>query len=287
MKQMDHAEAHERLADIALEPAGLELSGADRELDPLRSHIDGCASCRADLAAWRTTHEAIDDALATADGGRGRLADLAAEPPIASPASLRAAIARIPGSGEDVPVAPDAPVAASRTTGERRQGVPIRFGWRRVAALVAVLAVLVVGVALLRDQSARLDAAQAETRELTSVTAVLGRVLSDPGHHVVSLATADGTANGSVAWSGHDLAVMTRALERPPAGQTWRCWIERDGVRSPVGAMWFAGDLAYWTGSLDDWATISLDDGGLFGVSLEPAPGGGHGQPVLVADLPG
>lgn len=284
MKPMDHAEAHERLADIALEPASLELSSTEAELDPLRSHIDGCASCRADLAAWRTTHDAIDDALARADGGRGRLADLAAEPSIVSPASLRAAIARIPESGEDVP---GATVVASRTAGDRRQVAPIRSRWRRGAALVAVLAVLVAGVALLRDQSARLDAAVAETRELTSVTAVLGRVLSDPAHHVVSLASADGTANGSVAWSGHDLAVMTRALERPPAGQTWRCWIERDGVRSPVGEMWFAGDLAYWTGSLDDWATISLDDGGRFGVSLEPAPGGGHGQPVLVADLPG
>ena len=51
--------------------------------------------------------------------------------------------------------------------------------------------------------------------------------------------------------------------------------------------MWFVGDLAYWTGSLDDWATISLDDGGRFGVSLEPAAGGTGGQPVLTADLPG
>lgn len=281
MKPMDHAEAHERLADLALEPADLDLSGTAEGIDPLRSHIHGCATCRTDLAAWRTTHDAIDDALVTADGDRGRLADLAAEPPIVSPASLRAAIARIPESSEG------AAGAASWAAGDRRLDAPTRFGWRRAAALVAAVGVLVVGVALLRDQSARLDAAQAETRELASVTAVLGRVLSDPGHHVVSLASADGTANGSVAWSGHDLAVMTRALERPPAGQTYRCWIERDGVRSPVGEMWFTGDLAYWTGSLDDWATISLDDGGRFGVSLEPAPGGGHGQPVLVADLPG
>jgi hypothetical protein len=119
------------------------------------------------------------------------------------------------------------------------------------------------------------------------VTAVLGRVLSEPDHRVVSLAAADGTKQGSVAWSTHDLAVMTTALDRPPTGQVYRCWIERDGVRSPVGQMWFVGDLAYWTGSLDDWATITLDGGGRFGVSLEPASGGTGGQPVLVADLPG
>jgi len=281
MKPMDHAEAHERLADLALEPAAFDLSGTADGLHPLQAHIEGCATCRADLVAWRATHDAIDDALATADGHRGRLADLAAEPPIVSPTSLRAAIARIPGSNEGATAVTSAPA------GDQRLEATTRFGWRRAAALVAAVAVAVLGVSLLRDQSARLDLAQSETRELASVTAVLGRVLSDPGRHVVSLTSADGTANGSVAWSGHDLAVMTRALERPPTGQTYRCWIERDGARSPVGEMWFAGDLAYWTGSLDDWATISLDGGGRFGVSLEPAPGGGHGQPVLVADLPG
>jgi hypothetical protein len=90
-----------------------------------------------------------------------------------------------------------------------------------------------------------------------------------------------------VAWSDHDLAVMTTALDKPAAGLVYRCWIERNGVRSPVGKMWFVGGLAYWTGSLDNWATISLDDGGRFGVSLEPDTGGTGGQPVLTADLPG
>jgi hypothetical protein len=112
-------------------------------------------------------------------------------------------------------------------------------------------------------------------------------LLRDQDHKVVGLTAADGTMQGSVAWSDHDLAVMTTALEKPPADLVYRCWIERNGVRSPVGNMWFVGDLAYWTGSLDDWATISLDDGGRFGVSLEPAGGGTGGQPVLAADLPG
>ena len=146
---------------------------------------------------------------------------------------------------------------------------------------------IVVGVALLRNQASSLDAARAETHELAEVTAVLGRLLSEPDHSVVALTGADGSKQGSVAWSAHDLAVMTTALDRPPAGQVYRCWIERNGVRSPVGKMWFVGDLAYWTGSLDDWATISLDDGGRFGVSLEPDAGGTSGEPVLTADLPG
>ena len=162
-----------------------------------------------------------------------------------------------------------------------------RFSWRTAAPILAAVAVLVIAVAALRDQAVTLDASRAQTEELSQVTAVLGRLLSEPDHRVVSLAAADGTKEGSVAWSNHDLAVITTALTEPSAGEVYRCWIERDGVRSPVGKMWFVGNLAYWTGSLDGWATISLDDGGRFGVSLEPAAGGTAGQPVLTADLPG
>jgi hypothetical protein len=280
MRPMDHAEAHELLADLALEPATLGSSEATEEHDRLRLHIEGCPTCRADLEAWQRTHRAIDDALTTPDGRRGRLADVVAEGPIVPPPTLRAAIAAIPGATG--PTTRPGPAPA----GLPRAALVARLGWR-AAPFLAAVAVLVISVVVLRNQASSLDAAHAETRELAQVTAVLGRLLGEPGHRVVPLTAADGTTEGSVAWSSHDLAVMTTVLDRPPAGQVYRCWIERDGVRSPVGQMWFVGDLAYWTGSLDDWATISLDEGGRFGVSLEPAGGGTGGRPVLVGDLPG
>jgi hypothetical protein len=49
--------------------------------------------------------------------------------------------------------------------------------------------------------------------------------------------------------------------------------------------MWFAGELAYWSGSLDDWAETSFAGGGTFGVSLEPTEGPVGNPAVLVADL--
>jgi hypothetical protein len=49
--------------------------------------------------------------------------------------------------------------------------------------------------------------------------------------------------------------------------------------------MWFSGETAYWSGSLDEWATISFDAGGTFGISLEPVAGSGGNPAVLVADL--
>jgi hypothetical protein len=81
--------------------------------------------------------------------------------------------------------------------------------------------------------------------------------------------------------------VVTLALELPPPDRVYRCWIERDGVRSPVGEMWFSGRTSYWNGSLDEWATISFGGGGTFGISLEPVAGSEGNPAILAADLGG
>jgi hypothetical protein len=159
--------------------------------------------------------------------------------------------------------------------------------WRAALPLVAALAVLVGGFAVVRDQQTRIDTARAEAAELETLAASLDRLLADPDHRVVALAAADGSARGTLAWSKHEIVVMSSALARPPAGSEYRCWLERDGKRTRVGTMWFAGDLAYWSGTLDDWATISFDQGGRFGVSLEKADGAGGGAPVLLGQLSG
>jgi len=281
MRPFDHAEAHERLADLAIEPGALArlaaASGADPDLDPLRDHLAGCADCRADLGAWRATWAGLD--AATRDGhpdAPATLASLAAERPIVAPPELRDRIA----AAVAVPV----PVRAAPT----RSAMPTRLPWRRVLPLVAALAILIGGLGLVRDQQVRLESARAEAAALEAVTATLDRLLADPAHWVVTLATADGTPAGTLAWSTREIVVMTGALTAPPAGSVYRCWLERAGVRTPVGTMVFAGSLATWSGSLDDWATIDLSAGGRFGVSLEPMAGSGaRTAPVLAGDLAG
>jgi hypothetical protein len=101
MRPMNHAEAHELLADLALEPPGRGSPEGTEDRERLDLHVEACETCRADLVAWRRTHQAIDDALMAPDGTRGRLADVVAEPATEPPASLRAAIAGIPGTGRD------------------------------------------------------------------------------------------------------------------------------------------------------------------------------------------
>ncbi|MBI3751100.1 MAG: hypothetical protein HY263_05525, partial [Chloroflexi bacterium] len=56
-----------------------------------------------------------------------------------------------------------------------------------------------------------------------------------------------------------------------------------------IGVMDFAGDTAYWTGSVGDWAAVAFDPGTQFVVTLEADGGMPPSSPttpaVLVADL--
>ena len=137
MRSMDHAEAHELLADLALEPANIEIPAETEEHERLRLHLETCEICRTDLEAWRNTHGAIEEALVTADGGRERLADAIAEPVIAPPPSLRAAIASIPARTQAQP-ATQPPIPAPAPARHARPllpaasaGVARRRSWLR------------------------------------------------------------------------------------------------------------------------------------------------------------
>jgi hypothetical protein len=288
MTPLGHAEAHERLADLALEPGAIERLG-DPATDALAAHVAGCDACRREVDAWRRTRARLE--RARGDGvERLDLADLATDTPVPLPPALRGQVLAAvrdgdagsqPGRRGPVPVKVGPPAArvSGRPTG--------RTGWaNRLLPLVAVLAI-VLAAAGLANQAMRLDKIARETALLEGAAASIDRILRDPDHQVVDLRTADGRASGSLSWSRHDLVVLTTALEAPPDDRIYRCWIERDGVRSPVGVMWFSGETAFWNGTLDEWATTSFERGGTFGVSLEPA-GGAVGNPaVLVAELPG
>jgi hypothetical protein len=67
----------------------------------------------------------------------------------------------------------------------------------------------------------------------------------------------------------------------PLAGHEYRCWLEVDGKRTPIGRMFFGGDLAYWVGRVPQ--VTGLLTGARFGVSLVDLSAGGPGQPVLVS----
>jgi hypothetical protein len=80
------------------------------------------------------------------------------------------------------------------------------------------------------------------------------------------------------------VVVLTTALQSPPAGQVYRCWIEQDGAGVAVGEMQFSGSTAYWAGSLGSWGN-AVAPSGRFWVSLEPVAGGSRGTLVLTGTL--
>lgn len=293
MSRMDHAAAHERIADLLLEPshlAGLDRSGAPEDVE-LREHLAACVDCREDLETWRRLGSAIRGAL-PADAG----AALEVVEPIDAPPSLRA---RVVGAvhdesqqGADREGGLAAPVSldAARAERERPTGGAPGTGRRPGRAtlwlgLAASLAVLLGASWVTLDQANRREAAESRAAVLTDVVAAVDRVLA-ADHRIVAMRAQDGSSAGSISWSRHDWVVLTTALDAPADGQRYKCWLEERDRSVLVGEMDFAGRTAYWVGTLDAWATWEIGPTTQFLVTLEAAAAQARtGAPILSADL--
>jgi hypothetical protein len=278
---MQHAEAHERLADLALEPRAFLAFERDRSRDAeeLRAHVEGCATCSADVEAWRGTHGAVLEVLGAP--GHGSVAPFE-DQPIALPPGLRAAVARIPrhDAASSVGSRLNAPTALARL----RAG-SIRGRWW--LGLAATLMVALVGTgAVAIDRAHQADVAGAESVELAQLVRTTQTILADPGHTSVTLAAANGTAAGLVAWSDTDAVVFATGLTTPSAGMAYRCWVEKAGTRTAVGDMSFQQGIGYWWQHPSEQSGPTLWSGGQLIVTLGPANGPG-GPALLSAPLPG
>lgn len=279
---MDHDDALERLELAAVEPGGLDRLMAGDTVDAAATvaHLAGCDACTDELRRLTRAVPLLRDVVSTTP-----------------PADLRARTldhvrvhGRLRGSvtadGRPGPVeagvlqAPHAAVAAPAP-------------WTtRILPLVATLAaavVLSVGISgvLLRGTEERL-AAQAQAIEGLSevTTATLAITAQADARRVALAATDDSATTGSLLFSPSTtrLVVVADGLTRPASGLEYRCWMEIDGERSPVGRMFFAGDLAYWVGDTPE--VSGAVPGTTFGVSLVDLAGGSLGaDPVVVGDL--
>jgi hypothetical protein len=278
-ERIDHAAAHERIEDLLLEPARLAL--LERSTTPedvaLREHLAGCATCAADLEAWRRLQAAVDVSIPS---GAGEAA--AGVEPIEPPPSLRASVlAAIGDTDRRASNEPGVPIAMATARAELAAG-------GRLAPLLALAAsfVLLAGSAfVVVDQLGRRAAAEADARELTAAIAVVDRMLASE-HKVVELTTTDGASAGTISWSRHDWVVLTGALAEAPGGREYLCWLETDGRNVPIGRMEFAGPTAYWVASLDEWQTWEIGPTTKFVVTLEDQGAEERtGPAILEADL--
>ncbi len=226
-----------------------------------------------------------------------------AEPPPAPAPSL----AQVPSLAQGSAPAPASPalgarqgaaetaVVGSRPVGDSAQLARLSPARRRrriltLLAAAAVVALLAGGGGLLADLARQRDVAlqerdqaHAQAQQLARVTGVLDALLVEPGSRLAPLAsTATGQTMGSVVWGpgSNRLAVVVDALAAPPPGSTYRCWVERDGVRHVIGEMRFGEGLAYWAGWVDPASGIG--PGSRFGVSLVSASGGGGEAPAVL-----
>jgi hypothetical protein len=284
---MDHNEVRELLADAAVEPGGLErmMAGDTPNAALVAGHLAGCPECTQEMERLRQTVGVIRPAVRAVPPPelRQRTLDYVAAMGRPRGAEAAAGVAAMPAgaiASSQVPVT----VVASAGSTPRTSRAP----WRTLAAMAAVLVLAVVGTGLVMN--ARLDAAlrtqAAEIDALGDVARWTLRVDAQPDGERVELASTTGApTTGTLFYSrsSKELVVVADQLAPPPAGHEYRCWVEVNGQRKPMGKMFFGGNLAYWVGDVPEIANV--DDGATFGVTLiDLASPGTPGEQVLVGE---
>ena len=251
-------------------------------MSPCASTSGRAPAVATDLEGWRRLGRAVGQALP-----RDVAAATEAVEPIDAPPSLRARVIGAVHDAAQEGAAHDGGLGAPVSIQARRSGT-VERGARRLAPWLGLAASLIVIVGaswITLDQANLRGRAEAEATALTNIVAAVDRVLAAP-HKIVELRQPDGASAGSISWSRHDWVVLTTALTEPAAHQRYKCWLVEADRSVMVGQMFFAGDTAYWVGSLDEWATWEIGPETQFVVTLEAADGQDRtGTPVLSADL--
>ena len=269
---MDHDEVREQLELAATEPAGIDrLMAGDTPLAAaIAAHLAGCSSCTDELDRLRRAAIIIGDAVRTTPPPELRERTLAF---VRDVGRIREAPAPVASAAATMPVAVSAATAPP--------GFGRGLAW--VGAIAAAVLIAVTATAFVLDRQAgdRLAVAQAQSAGLAHVTAATLALTGEPDAEHVQLAGTDDRW-GSVVYSADkgELAVIANGLIEPAGDREYRCWVEIDGQRTPVGKMFFGGDLAFWAGPVE---TISdLPPGSTFGVSLVDTAGSDVGEPPVL-----
>jgi hypothetical protein len=273
---MDHDEVLEQLELAAVEPDGLArlVAGDTGIAAAVAGHLAGCDSCAGEFQRL------------------GRAAPLLREVVRTTPPSdLRErTLAYVREHGEPRGVAASAAAAAAAPAATVADAAPRRrvnlLPW--VASLAAAVALVLATTSFLayHQQSQRLADQEHAIADLVAVTSATLEIGAQPDVERVSLTAAGSDTSGSLLFSpaSTKLVVVATGLQRPPAGQEYRCWVDRAGTRENVGRMFFAGDLAYWVGKVP--AISDVAPGTTFGVSLADLQGTlVDGPPVIAGEL--
>ena len=271
---MDHDATREELELAAVEPDGIDRlkAGDTATAQAVAAHLAGCPACTDELARLERASRLIAAVVREAPPADLRERTLATVRALGRP---RDVLSPAGAPLAAAPVALASPTPMTATTRARSQG-----GRPAVLSLVAAIAAAVVLSVVTTSIMVgwRVDqrlAEQADTISvLEEVTTATLRVAAEPdAQHVVLTGTSDPSLDGSLVFSPStsELVVVATGLTPPPAGQEYRCWVEKAGQRQRVGKMFVSNDLAYWIGPVP--AVSGLSGDATFGVSLVDASG--------------
>ena len=279
---MDHEAAREQLELAAVEPGGLErlMAGDTPTAQALAAHLAGCPSCSDELVRLGRAATLIREAVREVPPADLRARTLVAirvegvqRPLVATPTDTPPTAASSPAA-----------IATPPTLRTPRGQIIGWVGTVAAAVLLSVATTLFIVGSRVDEQLAAQDATIAALETVT--TATLDVTEEPDAEHVDLTGVTDPTLEGSLVFSPStaELVVVATGLTPPPSGQEYRCWVEIDGRRTPVGRMFFSDELAYWVGPVP--AVSGLSGEATFGVSLVVAAGGSvDADPVLVGDL--
>lgn len=271
---MDHDQTREQLELAAVEPGGIDrlIAGDTATAQAVAAHLAGCPDCTDELGRLQRAVGVIGAAVRELPPPDLRERTLASVLALGRARGAFVADAVVPaGTGGTASVLPPARMTAPvRALSGRRSAI----GWIAAIAAAVVLSVATTSV-LVGGRVDRQLADQADTiHTLQEVTTATLQVTGEPdARHVTLTGTSDPELVGSLVFSpsSAQLVVVATGLAQPPAGQEYRCWVERNGQRQRVGRMFFSGDLAYWIGPVPAVSGVSSD--ARFGVSLVDASG--------------
>jgi anti-sigma-K factor RskA len=268
---MDHEDVREQLELAAAEPNGIDrLMAGDTPLaGSIAAHLAGCPACTEELDRLRRAGIMIGDAVRTT-------------PP---PELRERTLALVRAVGRDrTSAAPEAagPAAVAAVPAASPGGATHRLAWVAAAAAAVLLAVVATAAVVDRQSDSRVAGYEDQLAGLSRVTAATLALSGEPDAEQVLLEGSDDRW-GRVLYSPGtgELAVIARGLTEPAADREYRCWVEVDGERQPVGKMFFGGDLAFWAGPVETLTSLPAD--ATFGVSLvDTTSGSDVGEPPVL-----
>jgi hypothetical protein len=292
---MEHTEARELLELAAVEPDGFDrlAAGDTAEAAALAGHLAGCDECAAELERLRRASSVIRDAVRTAPPPELRERTLAFVAAVGRDRSAAAVATAPAGAAIAASPAGSATAGAAPTSiddARRRRsgsGVSRLAGWAVAIAAGVVLALVATQLLVIGPRDTEIAEQHEDVASLAKAAAWSLAIQGRPDAERVALASPTGNeaVSGTLVYSPatDHLVVLAQGLQQPPSGVEYRCWVESAGVRTPVGQMFFAGDIAYWVGEVP--ATSSLPEDAVFGVSPTPAgnPTDLSADPVLTS----